>query len=475
MRTFTFTDDKSHKFWNIELQGNQFTVQFGRIGTAGQTQVKQFADEATARKEHDKLVAQKLKKGYVETTSTKAPASLREGLEAALVDNPDDLATHMAYADYLAEQGDPLGEFIRVQLALEDESKPADQRKMLQQQEERLLQAHQRTWLGELAPYLLGEDRGPSQYEEGHLQVKYTFARGWLHTLQAKNLFVEFTRALAKAPQLRLLRRLVLLENLFDEGASGDDLPEESNYPQLYPLARCPYLSNVRQFVLGEMIPLDEEVSVGGYLNCRTQGEGVVGVVKRMPKLKELYLLAHNCDTEQLFALQALHELRILMVYHEQSYPLARLAENPSLGKLTHLLCYPHTQTPFETEAYLRLDDVRALVRSPRLPSLTHLRLRLSDMGDEGAREIVESGILKRLRVLDLEHGCISDEGARILAACKDVKRLERLALTHNCLTEAGIHALQAAGVKLAADHQWQQSGDAGEDRAFLFMAGDME
>src|SRR5215472_14152804 len=91
MRTFTFSDVKSHKFWNIELQGNSFTVTYGRQGTAGQTQTKKFASAAAAQKEHDKLVKEKLGKGYVETTSSAKPkASLREALEDALLANPDD-------------------------------------------------------------------------------------------------------------------------------------------------------------------------------------------------------------------------------------------------------------------------------------------------------------------------------------------------------------------------------------------------
>ena len=66
MRSFTFTEGTSNKFWNIDLQGTKFTVTFGKVGTNGQTQVKTFPDEAAARKEHDKLVAEKVKKGYVE-------------------------------------------------------------------------------------------------------------------------------------------------------------------------------------------------------------------------------------------------------------------------------------------------------------------------------------------------------------------------------------------------------------------------
>ena len=68
MRSFTFSEGTSNKFWNIDLQGKQFTVTFGKIGTNGQTQVKAFADDAAAKKEHDKLVAEKVKKGYTEAT-----------------------------------------------------------------------------------------------------------------------------------------------------------------------------------------------------------------------------------------------------------------------------------------------------------------------------------------------------------------------------------------------------------------------
>jgi predicted DNA-binding WGR domain protein len=74
MRSFTYVDDKSNKFWNIDLQGIRLTVRFGKVGSTGQTQVKDFADEAAARKEHDKLVAEKLKKGYVEATGEPRPS-----------------------------------------------------------------------------------------------------------------------------------------------------------------------------------------------------------------------------------------------------------------------------------------------------------------------------------------------------------------------------------------------------------------
>jgi uncharacterized protein (TIGR02996 family) len=159
MRTFVFSDGKSNKFWNIDLQGSSFTVTFGKVGTKGQTQKKDFADAAKAKQAHDKLVAEKLGKGYVETTAARpqGPAPLQQSLEQALVEGPNDLAAHSAYADYLAEQGDPRGELIQVQLALEDPGRPAEERKQLQEREKGLLKRHARQWLGDLGPLLVGK------------------------------------------------------------------------------------------------------------------------------------------------------------------------------------------------------------------------------------------------------------------------------------------------------------------------------
>src|SRR5262249_27323966 len=82
---------------------------------------------------------------------------LRESLEQTLIDNPDDIASHMAYADYLRDQGDPRGEFIQVQLALEDPARSPEERKRLKKREDELLDVHEREWLGELAPILLSK------------------------------------------------------------------------------------------------------------------------------------------------------------------------------------------------------------------------------------------------------------------------------------------------------------------------------
>jgi uncharacterized protein (TIGR02996 family) len=151
MRHFELRDDRSAKFWSIDLQGNRFTVRFGKIGTTGQTQTKEFASDAQARAEHDKIVAEKIKKGYVEAGGTAVPAPVAapatpraatkrpkatsptpppavtpgpatagaatlDGLLAAARAEPDDDTTRLVLADWLEEHGDSArAELIRVQ------------------------------------------------------------------------------------------------------------------------------------------------------------------------------------------------------------------------------------------------------------------------------------------------------------------------------------------------------------------------
>jgi len=74
-RELVYMDAKSSKFWNIELAGNAYTVKYGRIGTDGQSMTKSFADEATATKEAEKLIKEKVGKGYVDAAGSGVSAA----------------------------------------------------------------------------------------------------------------------------------------------------------------------------------------------------------------------------------------------------------------------------------------------------------------------------------------------------------------------------------------------------------------
>jgi predicted DNA-binding WGR domain protein len=64
MPRYEFSEGSSNKFWEIKLSGKSFTTTYGKIGTAGQTSLKEYGSSAEAQKEYDKLVKEKTKKGY---------------------------------------------------------------------------------------------------------------------------------------------------------------------------------------------------------------------------------------------------------------------------------------------------------------------------------------------------------------------------------------------------------------------------
>jgi len=64
MPRYELVEGSSSKFWDIKLDGASFTTTYGRIGTNGTVTLKEWDSEEQAKKEYDKLVAAKVKKGY---------------------------------------------------------------------------------------------------------------------------------------------------------------------------------------------------------------------------------------------------------------------------------------------------------------------------------------------------------------------------------------------------------------------------
>jgi len=63
-RRLHYRDEGSDKFWEAAIDGNKLVVRWGRAGTKGQIQLKSFPDGEAAQKEMEKLIREKLGKGY---------------------------------------------------------------------------------------------------------------------------------------------------------------------------------------------------------------------------------------------------------------------------------------------------------------------------------------------------------------------------------------------------------------------------
>ncbi len=65
-----YSDEKSNKFWKIEVSGKSHTVTYGKIGSKGTSKTKEFETAEKALKDAEKLVKAKTKKGYKEVASS---------------------------------------------------------------------------------------------------------------------------------------------------------------------------------------------------------------------------------------------------------------------------------------------------------------------------------------------------------------------------------------------------------------------
>ena len=103
MRRWEFVSAGSAKFWECAADGPTVTVHYGRIGTAGQTQTKEFGTEAEAASYVAKAVVDKEKKGYKEVdgevggeqpraqeTAARPAAPIRAAAEPEPVEPPDE-------------------------------------------------------------------------------------------------------------------------------------------------------------------------------------------------------------------------------------------------------------------------------------------------------------------------------------------------------------------------------------------------
>ena len=89
-RRFELIEGKSAKFWSIQVDDVKVKVRYGRIGTEGQLQTKTFSDADAAWRHAEKLLTEKLGKGYRETAVTERTTILSCGeVPEQLSKNPE--------------------------------------------------------------------------------------------------------------------------------------------------------------------------------------------------------------------------------------------------------------------------------------------------------------------------------------------------------------------------------------------------
>lgn len=104
-------DGSSRKFWRARVDGGTLHINYGRIGTNGQTKEKELGSSEKARKELDKVAGSKRRKGYADAGDA-APAAAAAPVLAAVPEPQRETAAALKFSS--------AGRTIEAQLQVED-------------------------------------------------------------------------------------------------------------------------------------------------------------------------------------------------------------------------------------------------------------------------------------------------------------------------------------------------------------------
>ncbi|HKB39746.1 MAG TPA: TIGR02996 domain-containing protein [Gemmataceae bacterium] len=330
-----------------------------------------------------------------------------QGFIQSIIENPDDDAVRLIFADWLEERDDPRGEFIRIQVK-------RDRPGLDEARETKLLGAHEKEWVAPLRPWVrewrfvrgfVEWVRVPAEYilGEGRKVFRLTPVRD-----ARFNEATEHITRLAAVPELARLRSLDLGYNLLA-------------LEQVNRLATSPHLAGLDSLNLA-CNPLNNDGAVA--LSHAS-----------LPRLRELYLYRTQLGVAGLDALlQApgrpgftVLDLHSNPLHAEGAGVLARSASAASLVSLDLSDTHSHD------------GGARALAASRHLGNLKYLRLGHSRLTAAGAAALARARSLEALEELDLSGNDIGDTGALALARSTALRRLRRLHLRFNRVD--GVHA----------------------------------
>lgn len=448
MARYEFDDGKSSKFWEIQLDGDSFTVRYGRLGTDGQTSTKVYADAEAAQKEADKLIQSKTKKGYVEVASaaTPLPAANRpqEGnpeLEAAIFARPDDLEAWDVYGAWLRSQGDVRGELVALEITKAQGAPQAD----LQEEIDAGIAEHRAAWLGpQLMKTLESQDE-----DEQVLQLEWRF--GFLHKVKARTVYdwegatvEQLLKAILKSSASRFLQ---------DISVGMTDAEGETSFQrEILALSKAGKRPSVRRVYVGDFeFPDETEISW-------TEVGSVEKLYAVFPNLEWLKVQGGGIELGKLA-----HDRLETLVIHTGGLPsgAARSIAQAALPNLTTLEVW------FGADEYggdSNPDMLAPLLSGEGVPKLEHLGLMNAEFTNDLPARLAGTRLLARLKTLDLSMGTMTEPGAEaLLEHAAAFKHLNTLNVTDNILSEGALTRLRecfgralVGGAQKDDDEDWR-------------------
>lgn len=332
-----------------------------------------------------------------------------DSLYRAVLDNPEDDAPRLVFADWLDEYGRPeRAEFIRVQCAMDRVPAGTGRWRPLFERSQQIERAWRADWTGP-AQELVLEARLGRGFVDGVSLTIDQFVHSAEAVIAMEPVRVWSFREVAFFGRRPSFQRLASSHGLTVVRAldTGRFLPDEL----VRTLARSRYLSGLRTLIVPTRHP---------------QPDALADLFAAAPRLDELELEnSHFADVKDLWRRGAPARLRKLSLVrsHVADATVGQLASSAALVRLGAVRLDGNDLTD-RGAVYL--------AETEHLTGLRELSLAGNPIGDLGAMALARSPALRELRLLNLADCQIDSGGAQALADSPYLDHLECLCLDDN-------------------------------------------
>ncbi len=430
MPRYEYSEGTANKFWEIELTGTKYACKWGRLGGSTSMSSKDCGDAAAAKKAYDKLIAEKVKKGYALVGGKAAgkgkpmakpkasPAAMRNAeLEKAILANPDDPDPYLVYADWLQANGDARGELVVLQHA--GKTKEANA----------LLKKHGELFIGPFA------NKQPETFElEWFCGFIKSATIGWpmfTYDLEGEDGDEDDWGEICKKALTEFLKlpSAQFLQDLHLGCVPGEEEMNTSPFAAAINTVK-PACLRVLTFdktgdwdISSTEASLPDSKAIKGVHTLIIRGGNVSLGKLDLPELREF-----RVESGQLGA----HNLKALAT-----------AKWPKIEKLEIWCGDPNYG------ATGGVKELAALFAGTGVPKLVHLGILNCPFADAAVEALIKSKLLRQLRTLDLRMGNLSDRGIDSMVAATDAfSHLDYLDVDDNALTEASKPKLEGLAKK---------------------------
>lgn len=387
------------------------------------------------------------------------PSRAISELEAVVTHDPDDLNSRLIWADWLEEQGDPKGEWVRLQCQLSESTYEDRLWPQLVRQEH------------ESRASLIGRLSRDVESDPIAKDVIYEFARGAVERIGLSaarwakdadefrarwpirhvNFLSGDSAVLAKAmshPATEKIRSLALPSQM--KVAKSTAAFEAANFENLRHLS-------LRECVIGQKgmlalarlkMPHLRTLNLAG--NRILDGGMQALVDMRLPKLEKINLTHHGLTTSS------------LMRFGEANVPKLRDLDLSGNTKIDELSGWPRLKQIHALtigNCHISPERLAAALQPDQLPRLSRLSLRRSNA--EGAlpiafptvHVIAEQASRGKLRELCLAHQRLGKSGIEVLSQGGNLKKIRRLDLTGNAIDDDILEATLDSLGRARLDH----------------------